>query len=63
MKNIFNYMFIFLIWCSKGEKMKYMINGKMAIFTLKDNIVSSNTLDGKLVLKNYVSSFGGNCDE
>ncbi len=89
MKKLFLIMSLLVLsGCSKGENMECTVNGKKAIFTLKDGIVSSYTLDGKsisrleidelngtyftgsktneegkAVLKNYVSSLGGSCNE
>ncbi len=89
MKKIFLIMcLLVLTGCSKSENMECMVNGKKAIFILKDGIVSSYILDGKsisksevdelngtyftgsktneegkVVLKNYVSSLGGSCNE
>lgn len=87
-KNLLVLCLFILTGCSKGENMECTINGKKAIFTLKNGIVSAYVLDGKskgrseidelngtyftssktneegkLVLKNYVSSIGGSCNE
>lgn len=45
--------------CSKGEEVSCTIEGKEAIFTLKNGIVSNYKLDGKEVKKSEIDEING----
>ncbi len=46
-KILFVFTMFLLVGCASGEEVGCTIDGKEAIFTLKDGIVTSYTLDGK----------------
>ena len=88
MKKLSILLFLLLVvGCTKGEEITCNIEGKKAVFELKNGIVTSYKLDdkkkskseideingtyftsstnneeGKEVLKNYVDSIGGSCE-
>lgn len=51
---------IFLTGCmGKGEEVVCKVNGKEAIFTLKDGIVKNYKLDGKSVKRSEIDEING----
>ena len=50
---------LFLVGCAKGEEVSCNLNGKKAIFTLKNGIISSYTLDGKAIDKSEIDEING----
>lgn len=48
-----------LTGCTSGEEVKCTVNSKDAIFTLKDGIVSTYTLEGKRQEKSEIDEING----
>ena len=60
MKKFSLFLILFLmVGCTKGEEVTCNIEGKKAIFTLKNGIVSSYKLDGKEVSKSEIDEING----
>lgn len=58
-KVIFLLGIILLTGCTKGEEVTCNINGKKAIFTLKNGIVASYTLDGQKQKHSEIDEING----
>ena len=50
---------LLLVGCTKGEKITCNIEGKKAVFELKNGIVTSYKLDGKEVSKSEIDEING----
>lgn len=60
MKKISILLFLLLlVGCTKGEKITCNIEGKKAVFELKDGIISSYKLDEKEVSKQEIDEING----
>lgn len=58
-KYLFLLILFLLVGCSGGEKVKCNIKGKEAIFTLKDGMINSYSLDGKKVSNKDIDQING----
>ena len=60
MKKIFIVLLgLLLIGCAKGEKVTCTVNNKKAVFSLKNGIITSYTLDGKKQRHSEIDELNG----
>ena len=58
-KLIILFLLVLTVGCSKGEEVNCNIEGKKAIFTLKNGIITSYKLDDKEVSKSEIDEING----